>query len=535
MRQKVSIIVQNIVILKGLKIINIISRILTTLFILFNLAQGSLAATLAIEMSQIPKSFDRLKLDEDSSAFVTYFTSLPILKVNDAGKPVCLLCKEIPQPRYLENGEVELAFEFSDKAFWGDGREVSGVDVLASWKYQYENTNSVIAQKIARVTYNRKFPKKFKIIFKNSFFYFRELLDIFLVPDHFFRSNEISRDEVYEKPHLYPILFNGPYIVERYSENSIALAKNPYFKINKVKYDTIHVNKAHDFNAVLARIRSNEVDIFVPTKNFRADFLSTNKQADFGVLTTKSDVLYQLTFNLRNPMFKDLRVRKAIAAAIDRNGINKNIFFDTGYPTETFMGTAIEKQPQEIDKLLNSAGWVRKASKYYKRDDKVFEFDLAIAVDNETQKAMANILKKQLKKSGILMHIKPIEGERFRSEFLSKALFQDAVLFAWEMEFQHFPLEMFLSELIPRVQNSYFGQNLSGWKNKTVDSILKLVQSKKLEEIYAEINKANELVSKEIPVIPLIFAPRIILHNPKRQGFNIYSMDYSDPLDIALW
>ena len=118
-----------------------------------------------------------------------------------------------------------------------------------------------------------------------------------------------------------------------------------------------------------------------------------------------------LGFNLEHPFFKDVRVRRAISMAIDRQSLIDGVLLGQGVPT---VGpykpgtwayndklTPVRQDVDEARRLLDEAGWKKDKDGLLERDGKPFLFTILVNQGNDSRIKAAIIIQSQLKALGI--------------------------------------------------------------------------------------------------------------------------------------
>ena len=125
------------------------------------------------------------------------------------------------------------------------------------------------------------------------------------------------------KPENY--VSNGAFKLVSFRPNdSVKLAKNPlFYDAANVKLDEVVFYPTDDGEAALKRFRTNELDLNVGFPSAQIDALKRTMAAELRVATIVN-VRYIVMNTLKAP-FDDVRVRKAIGLAIDREVIAKTV------------------------------------------------------------------------------------------------------------------------------------------------------------------------------------------------------------------
>jgi peptide/nickel transport system substrate-binding protein len=147
-------------------------------------------------------------------------------------------------------------------------------------------------------------------------------------------------------------------------------------------------------------------------------------------------------FNLKNPLFKDVRVRKAFACAIDHQTLVKGLLLGLGQPlTGPFPLTSwaynphvpeIPFNPEQARSLLAAAGWKPGPDGILQKEGKRLSFTLMTNQGNKLRELCAQIIQQQLRRIGVDVNIRIIEWSTFIHQFIDTKNFE-AVILAWQL------------------------------------------------------------------------------------------------------
>lgn len=120
---------------------------------------------------------------------------------------------------------------------------------------------------------------------------------------------------------------NGPFMLKEWRPHDhVRLVRNPkFYDAANVKLDSVVFLPIEDDLAALKRYRAGELDIQERWPLTEQKWLKANIPNEARSFTYLS--ITYLTFNMTKKPFNDIRVRRAIAEAIDRDAIAKDIFF----------------------------------------------------------------------------------------------------------------------------------------------------------------------------------------------------------------
>jgi peptide/nickel transport system substrate-binding protein len=179
--------------------------------------------------------------------------------------------------------------------------------------------------------------------------------------------------------------------------------------------------------------------------------LQFRRQTDKGVFARNFRKYEYLTnsytylgYNLKNPLFADVRVRRALTHAIDKREIIDVVLLGLGEPAAVPYkpGTIwhddtiadLDYDPDEARALLAEAGWQdTDGDGLLDRDGQPFSFKILTNQGNEQRLNAATVIQHRLGKIGIHVDVRVIEWSAFINEFIDKRKF-DAVLLGWSLD-----------------------------------------------------------------------------------------------------
>ncbi|MCC6918739.1 MAG: peptide ABC transporter substrate-binding protein [Alphaproteobacteria bacterium] len=118
---------------------------------------------------------------------------------------------------------------------------------------------------------------------------------------------------------------NGPFTLASWRPNDhVTLEKNPrFYDAANVKIDEVVFYPTDDSEAALKRFRTGDLDLNIGFPSQQIDYLRKTMAAELHVATLVN-VRY-IAMNLKRPAFQDIRVRRAIALAINREKVASEI------------------------------------------------------------------------------------------------------------------------------------------------------------------------------------------------------------------
>jgi peptide/nickel transport system substrate-binding protein len=237
-------------------------------------------------------------------------------------------------------------------------------------------------------------------------------------------------------------------------------------------------------------------------------------------------------FNLKSPLFNDVRVRRAFAHAIDTNSIVNGIVLGLGqpisgpYPPSFWAYNPAVPSPaydlEQAKRLLAECGWKPDASGRLMKDGKPFTFTLMTNQGNKVRALCAQVIQQQLRKLGIDVTIRIIEWSTFVHDYLDKKNFE-AIVMGWQIGRDADNYHMWHSS-----QQKEGQYNFCGYENREVDRLLVQGRSTfdhgKRQAIY---RKVHQHIAHDLPYIFLYCPDELVAIHRRFQGIKV------EPLGIA--
>ncbi|MGA2534946.1 MAG: ABC transporter substrate-binding protein [Terracidiphilus sp.] len=239
------------------------------------------------------------------------------------------------------------------------------------------------------------------------------------------------------------------------------------------------------------------------------------------VLATRPDLrieeiggteIQYLSFNLRDPLLADRRVRQAVACAIDRKLIIKTLLDGRARAASSLLppghwafngdGPRHDYDPARADQLLDEAGHPRAANGV--------RFHLTMKTStNEGTRLLAAVLQQQLASVGIALDIRSFETATFYSDVLRGAFQMYALQWIGGNEQPDIFGYAFSSARIPPK-----GANRGHYSNARLDALLDdAAQVADMDRRKADYAEAQQILARDLPAINLWYRDTVLVHN----------------------
>lgn len=331
---------------------------------------------------------------------------------------------------------------------------------------------------------------------------------------------------------LHPI-GSGPFrYVSAQQDKEVIVDRNPQYWAAPAKVDRVDFKVIPDATTRALELRKQSADIAVNA--LTADtVLTLKKDPDLTVMQSPGTIYSYLALNLRDPILKDVRVRHAIAYAINVQPIIHYIWRDQAQPAYSVLpaehwayDSNVAKypyNPARARQILDDAG--------YKPVNRVrFHITMKTSTEESTR-LVAAVLQQQLREVGIALDIRTFEFGTFYAD-ISKGAYQlhslrwiggnqDPDIFEDIFDSSSFP---------PRRHNRTF------YSNPRLDELVRegrsTLDQEKRKVIYDEI---QQIVAEDLPYINLWNFDNVLVHTNRVYGIELNpSGDYDFLRSAAL-
>ncbi len=372
--------------------------------------------------------------------------------------------------------------------------------------YQYIKNVEILDPYIVRVNYKKAFAPALSNTFGS------------ILPKHLLEGKDINTADF----NRHPIGTGMMKFVEWKTDQQIVLEANPDYWEGKPHIKRFVLRIIPDQSSELLSLLKGETDAMgawtsgtLSPEQYARQTDTPNFKDIYNKYQCDQFVYSYIGWNLGNPLFQDVKVRKALTMAIDRQAIIDNVIYGLGsICTGPFVPTSwannpdvkpLPFDPEGAKKLLAQAGWKSGPDgmlfKMVKGQKTPFSFKLYTNQGNVSRERIATIVQQQLKQVGIDCQPQIMEWTTLLSEYVNKRKY-DAMIMGWQ--FGPEP-DCYLSWHSSQMgENQY---NLEGYKNKTVDRLLVEGRETLNPELRAKIYKRIHKILNDDVAATFLYVP----------------------------
>jgi peptide/nickel transport system substrate-binding protein len=312
---------------------------------------------------------------------------------------------------------------------------------------------------------------------------------------------------------------SGPFkFVSAETDKEVVVERNDDYWGEKAKLERVRFAVVPDATTRALELRKGSADAAINA--LTPDMVQTlQRDPSLAVERAPGTVLAYMGFNLRDPILRDVRVRQAIAYALDRRPMIEYLWRGEAQPARSILPPqswayngdvpAYDHDPEKARQLLDAAG-------YPAVNGTRFHLTMKTSTDENTR-LMVAVMQQQLREVGIALDIRSFEFATFFADVIH-GVFQvyglrwiggneDPDIFEYAFHSAKFPPN---------------GANRGFYSNPAVDALIdkgrREVNPKVRKPIYDELQR---ILAEELPYIDLWYLDNVLVHNKRVRNLRL--------------
>ena len=441
----------------------------------------------------------------------------------------------------IEQGGAVYRFRLRDGVTWHDGTPFTAADVKFSFEEVLLKFHARTKASMGGALAGIDAPDDRTVVFRFKQPYAPLLLQLDateapIVARHVYQAGDPQTNPANVKP-----VGTGPFRAVSYQKGAeIRLARNPkYFKPGLPYLDEIVMRIIPDAGTQVLALENGEVDFLwgVPgplQERLKADTRFRTAQTSYH--PGGSNCIMTVSFNLDRPVFKDARVRRAVALALDREAFLKQVLFGEGRvataPISSEMAWAHARglrlpgfDRAEAERLLDAAGWKKEQGATRVARGVAGVADGArLAIDFLHFPAFAKygeLMRQHLGAVGIEVTQRPLEPSVFApTVFKDRAFDTNVISYCNGPDPEIGVRRMYVSSQIGPAPFT----NAAGYRSDKVDALFdqagRTVERDRRAALYRPI---QEIVAQDLPYVWLVETPTTRAWAARCSGFRAWT------------
>ncbi len=510
---------------------------------------GTRGGSLTYRLTSPPKTFNYLMVSEEYSLTVAFFLMSGRLVEfdHDAQRYVPALASEWK----MNDDNRTLDLTLRDGLYFSDGHPLTAEDVLFTFQAVYDEKTASPIFRDAMMIGGRPIEVSvvdaghLRLVFPEEIATPENYLSNLAVLPRHVLEGDLKRGTLRDRYGLNEnpkgIVTAGPFMVDASAPGErVQLKRNPFYwkkdsAGTQLPYlDALTLEVVGDANAALTRLTQGGLDVIdrIRTTDY-ASLRTAGGQVrayDLGPGLNTDHLWFNLNQGERDgkpvvdpvkrAWFSDVRFRRAVSYAIDREAIASSILQGLATPLYGFVSpgnrawaaTDLPRIEHNLDKardLLREAGFQQKGSQdapeLVDAQGNRVEFTLIAPVENEARVKMAAVIQEDLGRLGIKAQVAPIEFQALTARW-QQSFDYDAII-----------LGTSVTEPDPSSYTNYFVSSSPSrpWEPKKsapreawetqIDELLKLqAHERNLEKRKAIFRDIQVILAEQLPVIPIV-------------------------------
>ncbi|WP_223068228.1 ABC transporter substrate-binding protein [Paenibacillus caui] len=455
--------------------------------------------SIIIAVSDDPKALNPLYAGDRVTLTINQALYSPLFNINDGKKTFVLAESE-----KVSDDHLTYTIKLRSGLKWHDGQPITADDLVFSinsildekqnnpFRSMYVfNGKPVKVSKVDDLTVNIVLPEV-------SAAFDGALVQLYPIPEHIFKGEaDIEKSRKNSNP-----VGSGPFKFKEYRPGEyVTLERFDDYFAAKPHLDSVTYRIAKDPNAANLALQNGEIQMrMVDTQ----DYKKLKDTGKFNLLVYPEGRLQYMVFNLNIPSMQNVKVRQAIAYALDKNEMIAASYSSSEFaepapsiltPDTLYQTSDLEKYDYNLDKakqLLSEAGVSN------------LKLRLAYSNTNKPQESQALYVQQKLKDAGIEVELVPMDVTAYGNKTL-------------DMNNKDFELNFggYIMGYEPDAYKSLYmsneAYNYSHYKNPEFDALWDKgaveTDEAKRAELYKQI---QQTVANEMTVYPIAYTKAVV-------------------------
>jgi len=323
-----------------------------------------------------------------------------------------------------------------------------------------------------------------------------------------------SDEKFYRKP-----VGSGPFkLISNEQDKEVVIERNDDYWAEKPRLRRVRFAVTPDTTTRALELRKGSADVAINSLN--ADmYEAMRNDPTIRQMHGPGTIYAYVAMNLHDPILRDIRVRQALAHAIDRGPLMRYLWRDTVRPAASVLppqSWAYSDQVAKYDYDPRQARSILDAAGYPERNGVRFHLTMKTGTEESTR-LLAAVLQQQLRAVGIALDIRSFEFATFFSDVQKGAFQLFSLRWIGGNEDPDIFEDVFDSNSFPPKR-----RNRGYYSNPQIDELLaqgrKEIDQEKRRAIYAEVQK---ILAVDLPYINLWYFDNVIVYTPRVKGLTL--------------
>ncbi|MCB5184443.1 peptide-binding protein [Methylobacillus gramineus] len=416
---------------------------------------------------------------------------------------------ELAESWQVSPDQKTITFKLKPNLKWADGKPLTSADILFTWKLVTDDKTRTPYGSDYKLVIRAETPdaRTFKVSYAEPYApAINSWAGLQILPKHLLQGQDINNTPFARNPtgsHYYKL--------EKWrSGEQISLVRNSLSSQGPARIERLVSRFIPDEASQFLELMANNIDTMTlnPVQYARIFPARPELEQKFGLYKELGNSYTYLGFNLKHKPFDDIRVRKAINYAINKQELIDGVLLGLGEPVSSPYKpgtrwtnpdlTPYAYDPGKAKELLRQAGFKpRNGDGVLERNGKPLSFEI-LTNQNKQREMSAVLIQRRLKEVGIDVRIRVLEWASFIGRFIKTGDF-DMVVLGWSLAIDPDQYSIWHSS-----QQAPGQFNFIGYNNPRVDRLLEKgrmeLDPDKRMKIYHEF---AQILQEESPIVYL--------------------------------
>lgn len=502
-----------------------------------------------------PDSLDPLFAESAVSSSIRLLGQRELTVYNPAWELVPDLATEVPSEA---NGRVrwvphvdrpaapqmlEVTWTLRPDARWEDGVPVTGDDFLLAWEIQRDPTQEIVqravAERIERMEVRGTDRRTLVVTWREPYAFFADHQVHRALPAHrlasVYRRADGTTASMKRNPYGQAPLANGPFRFAEWQPGQyLRFVRNDQY-VPRAELDEIVVRIIPNQTSMQSALLAGDIDGVLATGGFsaaRAMELTEQHPERFVAHWAPGLVWAHIDFNLDDPILQDRRVRRALAMAIDRQGLIDALFGGKYEVAQSFLpprhwgyAADLPKIPYDLPaaaRLLDEAGYLvpEQGTLRQNRQGQALRLTISAVAGISDIERLEQAIQSDFRKIGVELRVDNRPAKIFFGDWARKRKFPHLSFYSWVMSPSSWGDTLWQADMIPSEANGWQGKNYPGWRDEEVTALLRRLPFElSLEQRKAMMRRVQERFIEDLPAVPMYFRPVVAVARKGVEGW----------------
>jgi peptide/nickel transport system substrate-binding protein len=413
-----------------------------------------------------------------------------------------------------------ITFRLRPGIVWADGTPFTSADCVFTWELMKDpNTPTAYGEPFTQIESAEAVDDlTFRVTYKRVMARALITWGFGIMPKHLLAGVNLD-----ESPLARKTVGTGPFQLERWdTAQTIITAANPLDWEGRPNLDRLVTKIIPDPATQMMELATGTIDVMGMEPD---QWLLANENPvyrdNLNFFRYPAFSYTYLGFNQNDPRLSDVRVRKAIAYAIDKNELIEGVLLGFGTPANGPFKpdmwannknvSPYPFDPQKARELLAQAGWADKDKDgVVEKNGQKFVLTIMLNQGNKVREQSGLVIQSRLKDIGIEVKLRVVEWAAFLKEYIDKHDFE-AIIMGWTI-----PLEPDLYDVFNSTKTKPGELNFISYANEEVDRLIDEARFNVDRETRKRaFDRIQEIFYEEVPYV-FLFVPESLTAISKR-------------------